>query len=349
MELLRFFPSPNPDGRPRVLWITAMWPDETQTHLGNFTKSQADSLLGLGVAVDVLYIRGTVNALAYAGALPEVRRKAGDPRYDLIHVHYGHAAAIAVAARTKPLLISFCGGDLLGIPGRNGRNTLKTTMECALFRQLPRFAAATITKSAEMDTQLPRSLRPKNHVLPNGVDMQLFHRKVSRPEAKRSVGWDPDAKVAMFLGNPDDPRKRVELAREAMRIVETKMPTARLEILFRRSPDEIPAYMHAADCLVFPSRSEGSPNTVKEAMAAALPVVATPVGDIPQLCDGVAGCFVRPPEPEAFAEALAQALEMDEAPAARKAVEPLSMPRIAMRLRDIYDEVATQRRGGVLN
>jgi glycosyltransferase involved in cell wall biosynthesis len=50
-----------------------------------------------------------------------------------------------------------------------------------------------------------------------------------------------------------------------------------------RPHDEIALWMNVADCLCLPSRSEGMPNVVVEALASGLPVVATHVGEVPYL------------------------------------------------------------------
>jgi glycosyltransferase involved in cell wall biosynthesis len=334
-DLSRFIPSENTGSSDlRVLWVTNAWPDELRPYWGTFVRSQAQSLWKLDLAVDVLVVRGFVTKKAYFTTLPEVRRRVCDSKYDLVHVHFGHTAAMSATTWRHPFVISFCGEDLLGAPRAHGR-TLKSTVESAVFRHLPRIADATITKSREMELEMPEKYRARNTVLPNGVDTKLF-APIPQNEARNILGWKHDEKVALFLGDPSDARKRVELAKEAMHQVEAKVLNARLEIAFGIEPTTVPTLMSAADCLVFPSRSEGSPNAVKEAMAVALPIVATPVGDIPERLEGVEGCFVCQPDPAEFSRAILEAFEMDRAPAARAAVQTISVEAIANRLRDIY-------------
>jgi glycosyltransferase involved in cell wall biosynthesis len=69
--------------------------------------------------------------------------------------------------------------------------------------------------------------------------------------------------------------------------------------------DDVVDLMHAADGLVASSRYEGLPNVVMEAMAAALPVVATDVGGTPELVeDGITGLLVPPASPMRLAAAI---------------------------------------------
>lgn len=68
---------------------------------------------------------------------------------------------------------------------------------------------------------------------------------------------------------------------------------------------DIPELMSAMDIFVLPSLGEGLSNTILEAMASALPVVATRVGGNPELIqEGVTGALVPSADPEAMARAL---------------------------------------------
>ena len=63
--------------------------------------------------------------------------------------------------------------------------------------------------------------------------------------------------------------------------------------------------LRGADVFVLPSRAEGVPKTIVEAMAAGLPVVANAVGSIPALLDhGRLGMLVQPDDPRALATAI---------------------------------------------
>jgi sugar transferase (PEP-CTERM/EpsH1 system associated) len=68
---------------------------------------------------------------------------------------------------------------------------------------------------------------------------------------------------------------------------------------------DIPELMAAMDIFVLPSLGEGISNTILEAMATGLPVIATRVGGNPELVqEGVTGRLVPPADSEALAQAL---------------------------------------------
>jgi glycosyltransferase involved in cell wall biosynthesis len=86
----------------------------------------------------------------------------------------------------------------------------------------------------------------------------------------------------------------------------------RVRLLGTRPPEQMPAEFAAADVFCLPSWWEAMPLSVLEAMAAALPVVATDVGDVSRaVADGVTGAVVPVRNPDKLAAAL-EPLLLDE-------------------------------------
>lgn len=74
--------------------------------------------------------------------------------------------------------------------------------------------------------------------------------------------------------------------------------------------DELPDYLNELKSVVLPSYTEGLPNIMLEAMACGTPVLATPVGAIPDiLTDGETGFTLEDNSPACIAENVIRALE----------------------------------------
>ncbi len=77
------------------------------------------------------------------------------------------------------------------------------------------------------------------------------------------------------------------------------------QVRFAGESADVASILREHDLFVLPSRSEAFPNALIEAMATALPVVATRVGGIPEVVrDGVNGRLVPPDDPAALAGAV---------------------------------------------
>lgn len=122
------------------------------------------------------------------------------------------------------------------------------------------------------------------------------------------------------------------------------------ELLGTRS--DVGALLAAADAFCLPSRHEGLPISLLEAMDAGLPCVATRVGGIPGLVtDGVDGVLVEPSDRTALASALEDVLG-DPLLAARLGSrgrrlvgERYGLATVAGAYADLYDELAGKRGG----
>lgn len=74
--------------------------------------------------------------------------------------------------------------------------------------------------------------------------------------------------------------------------------------------NEVPNYLNEMKLLILPSYIEGLPGIVQEAMACGTPVLATPVGGVPDLIkDGMSGFILENNSPECIAKNVIRALE----------------------------------------
>ncbi len=77
--------------------------------------------------------------------------------------------------------------------------------------------------------------------------------------------------------------------------------------------DERLRLLRTSRVLVLPSYSEGVPNVILEAMAARVPIVATPVGGVPSVVeDGITGVFVQPGDVAGISAAICRLLRDKE-------------------------------------
>lgn len=103
---------------------------------------------------------------------------------------------------------------------------------------------------------------------------------------------------------------------------------------------------HAATAFVFPSRNEGMPTVILEAMAAGLPIIATDVGAIGTMVSERNGRLVPPADPRALLNAIESLLELPTAhlrelgTASRRIVEEqFTWDRVAARTLETCQEV----------
>ncbi|WP_315852051.1 glycosyltransferase [Tautonia rosea] len=166
-------------------------------------------------------------------------------------------------------------------------------------------------------------------VIPNGIDPAPIDEAI--PVDRSTLGVPDGAMLALFVGRLDAQKDVPTLLDAANRVIQqcpdwhlaivgdgpdrdtlirsdaaACIPGDRLHWLGRRS--DVPGLLKTADLLVLPSRWEGMPNVVLEAMTARRAVVATAVeGTEDLVVAGQTGWLVPPREPEALAKALLDA------------------------------------------
>jgi glycosyltransferase involved in cell wall biosynthesis len=121
-------------------------------------------------------------------------------------------------------------------------------------------------------------------------------------------------------------------------------------VVFTGEVRDVEVYYAAANVLVNPSHSEGSPYVLLEAMAAKLPIVATAVGGVPEMVENNQTALLVPAsDPSALANAIARVLG-DEQLAQRLATSAstfgsfrFSPENYVKSLAKVYSEVINRR------
>lgn len=134
------------------------------------------------------------------------------------------------------------------------------------------------------------------------------------------------------------------LRQESLAILEAASLTELAWLPGERS--DIPDIMRGLDCFVLPSLGEGISNTILEAMASGLPVIATSVGGNPELVqEGRTGHLVPPADPGTLASAIIDLVQNPEKTramgyAARMRIEAqFSMAAMVESYQQIYDRL----------
>jgi glycosyltransferase involved in cell wall biosynthesis len=114
---------------------------------------------------------------------------------------------------------------------------------------------------------------------------------------------------------------------------------------------DVPEILRALDLFVLPSLAEGISNTILEAMATGLPVVATRVGGNPELVqEGRTGMLVPPADPVAMAGAIRtyllhpERLVLHGRAGRKRAEERFSLEAMVNGYLSVYDAVLNNRR-----
>jgi len=316
--------------------------------ISSFVVSQAKSLkdsawqIFFGIVDDRTSVRGILRNISRLKE--EISRV--NPR--IVHAQYGSVTA-AVANWIKgplPLVVSFCGDDLLGtpIPGLTWRLRERGARFAGLWAA--RKAAAIIVKSDNLFQALPTSLRDRVTILPNGVDISWF-KPMDRESCRSKLGWSMQSKIVLFntSRNEDQFRKNPLLVRATVDCLTQSVPDVSLRVMSDASSEEVRLMLNAADCLLLTSLHEGSPNIVKEAMACNLPVVSVPCGDVAERLKKTSPGQICPYDPSALAQAVQRVLLTDARSNGRDQIKEqgLTAEDVAARLVQLYRHVLRNR------
>ena len=256
--------------------------------LGGDIRSEFD-----GIPVIDVTRKDGIDVLAATRMLTALRAIAPD----VVHTHnpspmfYAVPAARVLGART--------------VHTKHGANVYRTRGLIASRLYARAIAAFVCVSEGTADVARTKERVPRRslHVIPNGIPLAQFGPDAeARARIRRELGLPQDAYVVGTVGRlapeKDYPllvRAMLPLLGEKTRLVivgggaargdiESAIGSAAKPFVTLTGPrHDVPALLAALDVFSLTSRTEGLPLAIPEAMACALPIVATAVGGLPSI------------------------------------------------------------------
>ena len=272
----------------------------------------------------------------FAGALPTLRELARKRRIDVLHAHCAYPDAVGVALAAALLNVPFA----VTAHGSDINVYAEEVFVRPQLRWALRRAGVVIAVSKALQRRIEKLVGLPSarivHIPCAGVDSRVFAVR-DREAARRALALDPTGRLVVFAGQLV-PIKAVQVLLTAWQILsaggrlratdllviagggpERRALEARaaagaeadkVRFLGEISQRDLALWLDAASVFCLPSRNEGTPNVVIEALASGRPVVASRVGGIPEIVmDGHNGFLVESGDAAQLASRLEMAFE----------------------------------------
>ena len=320
----------------------------------------ADELESAGIPVDLCAFPKRLSPGAMRVLAGLMRRH----KIDIVHSHmYRSNVPATIAAR------------MARVPVMIAQVHNVETWESARQRWMDRFLCRWRTTIVGVSDRVRRDVieelgvdPARTRVLYNGVDIARFSNGSLRAPARAALGFGPEDIVIIYHGRLVDQKNPEALLKIAYEVAARRQRVFVLVVgegpcrqtlelgaaargvddrmRFLGQRDDIPALLNASDIAVLPSFKEGFSNSLIEAMAAGLPIVATDVGGNAEAVEhGKSGWIVRPRDDAALLNAVAHlvddAVERSAMSAcAAQRAEIFSLDRMVANVEAMYLELA---------
>ena len=333
-----------------------------------FVEEQIAALQQAGIEIVRYGVTGK-GITGYLRELPALRRMIHAERPDVIHAHYGLCGLLANLQRMVPVVTTYHGSDInLPYVLRFSKIAMRLSAY-NIFVSKRNIDLAIGRKGDEAKRRLG-----KYSLLPCGINIpkpwsEMQHQQVEQLTLNQWVHevLNADAKHVLFAGAFDNAVKDPELAHQVIEMANeiilkqhkqlnstidraNQHPCAtggiKLIELKGYTRDQVTALMYNCDALLMTSKTEGSPQVVKEAMACGCPIVSVDVGDVAERVSGVEGCYVVQTRDEKdIAEAVLKAIQLEGKTNGREKIVEMGLSNelVAKRLQAIYDSILTDK------
>lgn len=295
----------------RIL-VVSRYKEKYPSRQAPFVTEQAEAIRALGHEIEYYLVKGSYIKQYFA-----LRKKIKEWKPDIIHAHYGLTACVAEMQNMVPVVTTFHNGET-----HRWYVNLVSSL-CSLQAKHVIYVAPHIREKVYF--------KAKNYsIAPCGITLDECVI-TEKAEARKELGWNAKKKYILFGGAFFDLRKNYPLLREAVERVEIEELRDKSEAkkyvqsiatntlpdhiksqndywttinggeelgdvvcmeMWKRTRQECMLMMSAADVFVLPTKNEGSPQALKEAMACNCPIVATDVADIRYMLGDMPGHWI---------------------------------------------------------
>lgn len=306
-----------------------------------FIVEQAEALRQAGCEIDWFGVQGKGFA-GYLKAISLLRAKIHGFKPDIIHAHYGLSCLLAnLATRSVPVVSTYHGSDI-------------NVASVRPFSKIAMWLSAWNIFVSKRNMALAGAVEcKKSSLIPCGINLpmpwsELQNQKVEQLTLNQWVETvlQKGKKHVLFAGAFDNAVKDPELAKQVMNELANIGVKADLIELKGYTRDQVNALMYNCDAFLMTSKTEGSPQVIKEAMACGCPIVSVDVGDVAERTNGVEGCYVVSSRvPKDIADALRKAIVFKGKTNGREKIieDGLSNPQVAEKIINIYRSLTKLR------
>lgn len=291
-----------------------------------FVREQGEAIQQHGCTVGYFAVMGK-GARGYLRNIYLLRKKIAEFQPDIIHAHYGLCGLMAnLATRRIPVVTTYHGSDI---------NLKKVRMlsQCSI-----RLSAWNIFVSNTIANKVICSSRKS--IIPCGIELPKPEEEY--PSMQHVLS--PNQFHVLFAGAFDNPVKDSKLAFEGIRELEKEgINDVELIELKGYTREEVFALMYQVEMLLLTSKTEGSPQVIKEAIACGCPIVSVDVGDVRERLRDIESCYVvENRSAGTIAECIKHVLQNKNGRYNGREIilrDKLTHPQIAERIVQIYEQI----------
>lgn len=302
-------------------------------HAAPFIIEQYNALRDAGCEVELFPLQGY-----YLKQWKALRKKIREWKPDVVHAHYGLSCLVAnMATRCVPVVSTYHGSDI-------NQPKVRPLSKLAI-----RLSAWNIFVSKRNMALAGAVEGKKASLVPCGINIPLPWNDLQKQKVEQLTlnQWvegvlQGEKKHVLFAGAFDNAVKDPELAKQAMQELTKERVNAELVELKGYTRDQVNALMYNCDAFLMTSKTEGSPQVIKEALACGCPIVSVDVGDVKERLEGVEGCYVvESRKPMDIAEALRKALAFEDRTEGRKRIVEIGYTNelVAKKIIKIYEDI----------